>query len=374
MKNRFLFLILGLSAAVFLLDACKPKEDENEDLINTYNRRALLQNLSDNYIVPGYSGYSASVLSLESAYSVLVANPTAANLDVLKSSYKTLALNWQKVAFLEFGPGEDISLRAQTNVYPVDTSLINSNITSGSFNLAQVSNFQAKGIQTLDYLFFQPQKNNSTDLITYLTSSNVQTYVKAVVKDLKDNAEYVKDGWNTYKSTFVSNSESNADGSGMSIIVNAYSIHYEAYVRKGKLGLPSGAFNGFSQQAMPGHVEAYYSGYSLELLKESVLAMERFLQGVSYEGNSDGEGLMDYLNHVLAKKGDAGLALTIQNQFKSINNGLNELSGELSDQVISNAAKVKEVYDELQKMVPLIKVDLTASLGVLITYQDTDGD
>ena len=135
MKNRFLFLILGLSAAVFLLDACKPKEDENEDLINTYNRRALLQNLSDNYIVPGYSGYSASVLSLESAYSVLVANPTAANLDVLKSSYKALALNWQKVAFLEFGPAEDISLRAQTNVYPVDTSLINSNITSGSFNV-----------------------------------------------------------------------------------------------------------------------------------------------------------------------------------------------------------------------------------------------
>ena len=62
------------------------------------------------------------------------------------------------------------------------------------------------------------------------------------------------------------------------------------------------------------------------------------------------------ITNVLAKKGDAGLALTIQNQFKSINDGLNELSGELSDQVISNTTKVKEVYDEI-----IVKMDVESS-------------
>jgi uncharacterized protein YjfI (DUF2170 family) len=45
-----------------------------------------------------------------------------------------------------------------------------------------------------------------------------------------------------------------------------------------------------------------------------------------------------------------------------------------SDFVQQNPAESKEIYLEYQKLIPLIKVDLTSALGIIITYQDNDGD
>ena len=53
---------------------------------------------------------------------------------------------------------------------------------------------------------------------------------------------------------------------------------------------------------------------------------------------------------------------------------MNNLPGTLGNDIIYNKPMVQETYQELQKLVPLIKVDMTSALGVLITYQDNDGD
>ena len=36
--------------------------------------------------------------------------------------------------------------------------------------------------------------------------------------------------------------------------------------------------------------------------------------------------------------------------------------------------RITQTYQELQQLVPYMKVDMTSALGVLITYQDNDGD
>jgi hypothetical protein len=41
---------------------------------------------------------------------------------------------------------------------------------------------------------------------------------------------------------------------------------------------------------------------------------------------------------------------------------------------MNNKDALLNSYEELQKLVPFIKVDMTSGLGVLITYQDNDGD
>ena len=66
--------------------------------------------------------------------------------------------------------------------------------------------------------------------------------------------------------------------------------------------------------------------------------------------------------------------LKINNQFDDILAELNNLNDPLSSEILTNKPAVSQTYTKLQELVPLLKVDMTSALGVLITYQDNDGD
>ena len=80
---------------------------------------------------------------------------------------------------------------------------------------------------------------------------------------------------------------------------------------------------------------------------------------------------MDFTN---ALQNGSPLSEVIDNQFSEIFTGLNSLSDPLSNEVVVNQTQGLTVYDKLQQLVPLIKVDMTSALAVQITYQDQDGD
>jgi hypothetical protein len=46
----------------------------------------------------------------------------------------------------------------------------------------------------------------------------------------------------------------------------------------------------------------------------------------------------------------------------------------LKDNLVSNKTKVDDAVKSLQKLVVLLKVDVPSATGILITYQDNDGD
>ena len=70
----------------------------------------------------------------------------------LRQSWRQACIDWQAVSFIDFGPALDISLKSQTNIFPTDTALIKSNISSGTYDLQTPSNFDAKGVSS-DRLF-----------------------------------------------------------------------------------------------------------------------------------------------------------------------------------------------------------------------------
>jgi predicted lipoprotein len=367
-------LITILLGSVFV--SCSKKEtteaETEQELAVIYDREVLLTNLSSNYIIPAYQVFNDNIKSLEVQSNSFVNSPSSMTLDALKNAWSKALLSWQDVAFLEFGPAADISLRAQTNVYPVDTTLIKENMLSGSYNLATANNFTAKGFQALDYLLFS--ESNEPKAIAFVSSSTVANYISAVITDLKTNSQYVTDKWTTYSTDFIENSESNADGTSISTMVNTITSHYEGYIRRGKIGIPSGVFNGFSQQEMPGHVEALYSHKSIENASRSMQAFENFFKGVSYSNSSDGEGLDDYLLFIKAEKDGVLLSTVILNQIAIIKKSLLTLNEPFDNEVVVNKGNVSACYQEMQKLVSFLKVYLTTSLGVLVNYQDSDGD
>ena len=353
----------------------KLRFDDDKPSVDDYNRQLMLTNYTNAYIIPAYAAYKTELLQLYNETQTFNTSTSITNLQQLRLKWKNSLLIWQDVAFLELGPAEYIALRSQTNIYPVDTLLILGNISSGSYNLQAASNYVAKGFQAIDYLINGTGVSDQEIVDFYTNNANAKTYLNNVVSELKTNAEYVYGEWiNTYASSFVSNSSSNSQGSSVSDLINALNLHFETYIRKGKIGLPSGVFNGFTQTPMPKHVEALYINESLPYVYRSLSSFQKFINGNSYVTNVAGEGFDDYLLFVNATSGSIGLETAINNQIGVINSKLAALNDPLSNEVLLNNQAVKDVYQQMQMLVPKMKVELTDALGVLITYQDTDGD
>jgi predicted lipoprotein len=379
MTKKYMQFVLPLLFIVLVIfnSACR-KDPEAEELIvspESYDKVEMLTNMANNYIVPAYTSYKTETESLRDMASIFITTPTIQNLENLRNQWEIGLLTWQDVAFIEIGPAEGISLRGQTNIYPTDTSIINDNIALGTFNLQLPANFSAKGFQAIDFLLYRPGYSNQNIVDFYTTNNGAQNYLLAVTNELFDNANYVLTQWeSSYSAAFINNNESNSQGSSVSNILNALSLHYEGFVRKGKIGLPAGAFNGFSQAPMPDHTEAFYSGSSLPYAIREMQAISKYIKGYNYEGNTNSNGLDDYLIYLSAQYNGEDLSTLIENQINTIISNLNGLNDPLSNEVLVNSQEVSGVYQSMQMLVPSIKVEMTSALGVLITYQDSDGD
>lgn len=379
MTKKYMQFVLPLLFIVLVIfnSACR-KDPEAEELIvspESYDKVEMLTNMANNYIVPAYTSYKTETESLRDMASIFIVTPTIQNLENLRNQWEIGLLTWQDVAFIEIGPAEGISLRGQTNIYPTDTSIINDNIALGTFNLQLPANFSAKGFQAIDFLLYRPGYSNQNIVDFYTTNNGAQNYLLAVTNELFDNANYILAQWeSSYSAAFINNNESNSQGSTVSNVLNALSLHYEGFVRKGKIGLPAGAFNGFSQTPMPDHTEAFYYGKSLPFAIREMQAISKYIKGFNYITEANNQGLDDYLLYLSAQYNGQDLSTLMENQINTIINNLNGINDPLSNEVIVNSAEVANVYQSMQMLVPSIKVEMTSALGVLITYQDTDGD
>ena len=395
MNTRFL-KFLYIFSALLIIESCKKsgctdpnalnydidaQKDDNGCLYEDYDKLSLLTNLADNYIIPSLDAYKSKIITLNIHVDSFIVNPNISNLTLLRTNWEEALLNWQDIGFLDFGPSEYILLRKQTNTFPIDTTELNNFITLVDWNLDYASSYDSKGLQALDYLLFKPG-HTELQLITYFqNNTNAKNYLKAVAEDLNQNINFVTNQWVSYREDFIndfevtqSNFSTNSQGSSISNIINALCLHYEFYVRRGKVGLPLGVFNGFSQLELPELVECYYSGKSTQNLVRSINSLRKYVTGSSYLNNDNGLGLDDYMDFVNAEQSTQQLSTVIDNQFLTILGEVNNINGPLSEEIINNKSQITQTYQELQQLVPYIKVDMTSALGVLITYQDNDGD
>ena len=383
--------IIILVVILFVSFSCKKRGCMDPDALNTdleaeiadnsscnyadFDRAEMLSNVCDNYILPAYQNFSNKNIALNQAALYFSSNPTLESFEAMKSEWVNALVAWQKVSFLDFGPADYYTLKNQVNIYPVDTNIIDENIALGSYDLNLASNNDAKGFQALDFLLNQPGLNEDGHVTYFTNNTNANDYLLALTANLVELSQNVNDEWvNTYNLNFKDNNSSNAQGSSVSNLVNGLCSYYETYIRKGKIGLPLGVFNGFTQEEMPKLVECYYYGSSLPFAIAAIEGMSKFINGVHFNSTENRLGLDDYMDFVGATHNNNPLADVILNQFEKIIERLSLLNDPLSNEILVNKPAVEDAYSELQRLVPFMKVDMTSALGVLITYQDNDGD
>jgi uncharacterized protein len=362
-----------VAALVMGAASCKDKKKDEDIAEAAFDKGPLLTNLADNIIIPQYNSCKLSLDSLYDAWVVFKQNKNVANLQSLRVQFITTYKSYEMVAAFEFGPAETELVRANFNTFPTDSAQIKSNIAAGTWSLAAASNLDAKGFPALDYLFYG---NNLSDnavvsLFTSADSTVRAQYTEDVLNEMRTKITSVLSQWQiSYRSTFVTSLGSDI-GSSFGLFINQMVYELEL-IKNAKIGIPLGKKT--LGIPLPDKCEAYYGKFSLQLINTSLKHVENLYMGRTVQGTQPTVGCDDYLNHLDVQHANGPLNIVIQNQFTVCYTKLAALQDPLSGEVTNNQAAVDAAYVEIQKLMVYVKTDMPSAFGIIITYQDTDGD
>jgi len=356
--------LLGLAAS------CKKDKPDPTEPTDSFDRAAMLGNCADSVILPNLQAMQSRMSTLQQNATAFTQNPDLTGLLALRNDFQAAYLAYEQVCAFEFGPSETELIRANCNTFPTDTAQIHANIASGSYDLFTAANLDAKGFPALDFLLHGKNMSDNTIVSLFASSANRRAYLNDLVSHLASHFSDVLNGWTGgYRGTFIA-STGNDIGSSMGYMVNQLCYDLEQ-IKNARVGIPLGKFS--MGVPFPEKCENYYSGQSVPLALACLDNIESFYLGRSRSG-ANGKGLDDHLDHLGAQHTSGSLNTAIKNQFISARTKLQAVSDPLSVQVVSNPALVDTAYVALQKLTVLLKTDMPSALGVVITYQDTDGD
>lgn len=360
---------------LLLISACGSSTSSEDDV--NFDRSAMLENYGNNIILPAFEEMQSTVIKLESAAESFENDPSTEQLDNLQSALKDARLAWQDVSPFQFGPSESVLLRTSLNTYPVDNQKIDERISSGDYSFGTIDSRDAAGLPALGYLLHGVGETDDEIVSMYTAddeAENRMTYLLDNISFIKEKVDTATNEWQEsggdYISTFLSEDNAGTDvGSSLGMLINSYVMHYERFLRDGKIGIPAGVRSAGTPR--PVAVEAYYGGYSLELAIANLEQVERIFTGANARGLDEN---IIALNNVTEKYDTEELANEIQSQMDEAQSELEDLNDPLSQQIEEDNDSVLKAFQEMQQVVTLIKADMTSVLGITITYQDNDGD
>ncbi len=364
MKKVFYILILTLSISISCNDSI------TDELGPIYDRSMLLQNWHEFHIVPLHEKFKRDLNDFRSITTTFKENPNNSSLENLRSAFLKAYISWQNIEMFNIGKAEEIYFTSKVNIYPVNTARVESNITSGGYDLANANNFSAQGLPTIDYLLYGISPES--EIAEKLSKEEYFNYLQDITDEMIQDSNDVLNYWESNKSEFL-NSTENTSSSSMNMMVNDFIYYYEKGFRANKIGIPGGVF---SSGPLTKNVEGYFSkNYSKVLALESYKAIMRFYNGVNIEGNNyPGSSLKSIVTNLDNNNNENNLGNRITDKMVVANQRISELEDNFINQINNDNTKFLQVFDAVQEVVVLLKVDMLQLLNINVDYVDADGD
>lgn len=367
-----------LVAILFVAVACSGSDDSGSGGGNNsdgFNRQSMLINWADNIIIPVYQDLNSELENLVTAKNEFIANPDQTNLNAFRTAWKNAYQVWQYAEMFNIGKAEAINYHFQMNIYPTSVLDVETNIASGTYDLTHPNNNDAVGFPAIDYLLYGVALNDVEILEVYTTNANAlgyKTYLSDLVDQMKSLTQTILSSWTTvYRDQFV-NSTGNTATSSVNKMTNDFIFYYEKGLRANKVGIPAGVF---STNPLPEKVEAYYNQeISKELNLQALQAVQDFFNGKGYGASVTNSSFATYLQYLNTVKNGEDVDVLINNQIDTARTKIQGLSNNYYQQITTDNQKMTQAYDELQKVVVFLKVDMIQAMNISLDYQDNDGD
>lgn len=373
MKKTTLYF-LSITVIMLLFSNCNKKKTEEEVLEDSFDKSGMLSNYANNVIMPNLNLAKNELDSFAIFYNDFKLTKNTVNLNIARQKFIRAYVSFQYVSTFEYGPSETEIIRSNFNTYPCDTDQIKSNISTGVYDFNVIANLDAKGFPAIDYLLYGKYQTDAAIVNLFdvdANATNRSNYISNCLAEMQTKLNAVVNGWNnSYKNTFISSTGSEI-GSSLGMLVNQLNFEVDL-LKNGKIGIPLGKRSLGVQ--LPEKCEAYYAqNYSVDLAKHCLQNIENVYLGRSING-TDGLGLDDYLDALKAQHTSGTLNNAIKNQFAIAKAKLALVQEPLSNSVMTDVATVDAAYIEIVKLLVLLKTDTPSVLGIIITYQDGDGD
>ena len=367
-----------LMLAGMMVTSCG-EDDNGPNAGDNFDQKGLLEHVGSSLIVPAYQELEQKSGILRDKISSFIASPESSTLEEAKTALFEARIAWQYCSPYQFGPAEESGLASNLNIFPADRSKIERNIENGSYNLGTLANNDAKGFAALEYLLYGKDVTSGEVIQGFADQPQRATYLQNVAELIIATAAEVYAAWSpdggNYLGEFTSDGALGADaGSSLGKLVNALNLSFERNTRDAKIGIPAGIRSlGIT---IPEATEAYYAGYSLELALANVDAYKKLFLGQTREGVK-GLGFDDYLKaRKAATTSGSELPLdeAINAQFDAVLGFIDQIENPLDEQIRTDNSRVQQVFAQMQQLAVLLKTDMASALGVVISYQDNDGD
>lgn len=374
MKKYFALLLTLL----FLGCSSGSEKPDPQPVDEGKDRSVMLKSIAERIILPSYDQFKSRLDRMVEKSKAFTAKPDAQNLTEFRAAWATAYIAWERVELFDFGPGEKHTIRNFFNIYPANVNGIATNIADPTSSLEVPGSYATQGFPALDYLINGIGTDDAAILAEYTTARDAAkklAYINLITARMESLLGKVMGEWNgEYLNTFSTKTGLDI-GSSTSLMVNGIVLHYERYIRSGKFGIPSGAMaNGIPA---PEKVEAYYKKDISKVLAETAhKAYVDFFNGRHAATGEAGAGLKSYLDALGVKDSGTGKLLTesINAQFQASAGKVDALKANLFEEIKTNNQAMKDTYNEMQKAVRMLKVDMTSAMSITITYTDNDGD
>ena len=366
--------------AFFLLIfiSCSTDNDVDEEQVADFDRGAVMENYANNIIIPRYNDFKLSLDNLKSSVDSYVANPTFSTHEEAHNMWLESYKKWQYVEMFNMGKAYDISYSKMGNSYPCREDRVNSQISDSISNISSFSGLLlgATGFPAIGFMIYG---NDSTSTIENYTGNDgpkYKAYLNALISNLVQNTDIVINNLESTRSSYIS-STNNSATSSLNITVNDFVFYCEKIIRTAKMGncinwfgtLPPGS----SVQPMPSEIESYYKpDICKSLLINSIQSAKMIYTGEHFVNQTDGIGFRDYLSDL----GNAdNLINTIDNQFIDLENKVNLLNDDFTQELATGTDRMRDAFLSLQNLVTYFKSDMmTDRFGISPDYADNDGD
>lgn len=338
-------------------------------LFDTFDRRAMLNDIAHQVIVPTYSAFTKQAQHLQTRLEALDKDPSAETLRAARQAWQQASQTWRETEAFELGPVRRLRLNSKINFWPTRPRTIEKAVSSASTydrSYIQRLSVAAKGLPAIEHILFGDNLLGSGK-----NQRQRRAYLKALAQDLTIHAETLQNAWAAQGDNYAAvwgqgqtDDEMEMPGETINMLANRVIFMVEN-LRHEKLGKPLGKKSGGKVQ--PQMVEAPQSQTSKALALSSLKGLDQLYRGGT--DSTQGVGLQSYV----ASK-DKALAEQIGQQIQATTAAVEQIPAPLQEAVKEHPAAVEQAYQTTGTLLRLIKVDMAGQLGVTLLFNDNDGD
>ena len=331
----------------------------------------LLENLTQQVIVPEHQAFASEADALVSSVQALVDGPDAESLAGAQAGWRSARKAYRVLDALHFGPGSTLHISERIDVTPAEPDGIEA-LAAGNAEIADSTISKAggheKGFLGLEYLLFA---NDSADLAAAPTlvgddfSERRRALALAMAHEIQKSAHQLDDAWEPGVGNYVGQIETAGKGSTQYASQRAAvddMVGGVAYALEMIVGVRLATPLGHKSDGVPD------ASLDPTLRSDNAIAdMQATLAGIA--AVYDGDGFSS-----IVRVKSARLDETVESGFSNVTQTLAVIPAPFGDSVMNDTPIVKAAYDAGVALKRTWNTDVSSALGATTKPSDNDGD